>query len=335
MAEEKKITQTKSFFRLHGIIMNKDTVNSKGKKGFTEGKTKNNDNYRALKFMVKTSSSNMVPVEMFGMPRDKVYLYNKKLPKGSNTKSVAWKDRNKDIKDYELIKPEFDSTLEYEEKFKDGEFVCVVGKIEFSTYYDERRKETVEQTKYIMTNIYEVDATKKSTDLNSEDFEEDSVFEQEIIIDESIEMRDEEKLVVNAKVIGYKTTAPAVFEISLVENAKLARNIRKLKAGDFLKVSGIINNRAVKEAVESNEDEWGNGKEVKSITKYIKCLEINRAYPDTLEKKKYTMEELASIGKADEAKKINESKKTLENLEKLEDDDNNDNDDLPFGLDED
>lgn len=71
--QDTKFEQTKSRFRLMGKINKLDVTNERC---YRKGVTRNGDNYESLKFSIQTSPTNSVPVEIFGMERDKVYFYS-------------------------------------------------------------------------------------------------------------------------------------------------------------------------------------------------------------------------------------------------------------------
>lgn len=327
---ESKLTQTKSFFRLHGFITGKDTVKAKGNNGFTEAMTGHGDAYRSLRFMVKTSEKNQIPVEMFGMVQEFAYMYSKKEKK---TEKIKWSERNTKKKEgYELIKPDYDACEEIHTTFKDGDAICVIGVIDFSTYTNEKTGKTTNQKKFIIKQAYPIDTSKHVMDFNDENFEEDCIFEQEIVIAETFDDKDLNKLIIYANTIAYGDKVnPATLEINK-ETApeQFVKNMKALKYGDFIKVSGIVNNRAIDEIVAAGGD-WGTTQ--KTITTYLNSLEITGAYGETLEKKLYTEGDLITENKQ-ESKVKAQAKKTFENIQKIEDetDAEEDDEELPFDL---
>ena len=326
---EGKLTACEGSSQLRGIIVGKD--NPRKGNGFTEGKTKAQVPYRSIRFLLKTNTDNVVPVELFGQIQDKAYLYNKTL---KDTKPVAWAKRFDKAPDgYELILPTYDLTKKISDDFKDGMSVVVVGETKFSEYTPDGSTTAQLQNKIEIKRIFKAAAP---IDFTSDKFEEECYFIQEIIIREVVEVASENKLDIYAYVLesrGKKkapVVQPALFEINTdTADAVFVRNMKALKFGDFIKVNGKILCEAVIEEVAEN-DGWG--KKEKVAVSYHKALEITGAYGETLEKKKYTEEDLVSNnvdatfnGTGDAAKKI---------LEQLEKEQAEGSDELPFDLDE-
>jgi len=67
-----KLEQTKGNFKFEGIVVgiSKDTA-------FIESETKDHKPYRSIRFMVKTSATNIENVELFGAEQDFVYAYSR------------------------------------------------------------------------------------------------------------------------------------------------------------------------------------------------------------------------------------------------------------------
>jgi hypothetical protein len=316
MADEYKgkLIPCKGSGQLRGIIVGKD--NPKKGNGFIEGKTNDQVPYRSIRFLVKTNTDNIVPVELYGQVQEKAYLYNKKI---KDTKPVIWTKRfDKALDGYDLILPTYDLVKKIDEDFKDGVSVLIIGENMFSEYTPANSDKAQLQTKFTIKIIRTATAP---VDFASNKFEEECYFIQEIIIREIVEVASENKLDVYAYVLesrGKKKAPiiqPALFEINTEAADKdFVRNMKALKFGDFIKINGKIQCRALTEEVIEN-DGWG--KKEKAVVKYYKAMEITGAYGETLEKKKYTEEDLVISnteatfnGTGDAAKKV------LEQLEK-------------------
>lgn len=276
-----QLQQTKSNFVLRGIVTGKDTpskANGYREGVIAQGKNKGK-NYRSIRFSLKTSEENIIPVEMFGMERDKVYFYNKSERK---TVPVDWNKRDMTPRDgYRLIPPEYDLIEKINNDFKDGDIVVAVGDIKVSTYLD-KQNNTKQNTKYVLKRVNPSDAI---LDFTSDKFEELNNFEQEVIIDSIV--HEEGKVIVSAFVINF---GDQVVNTELEINTKTAnpafvRNIKTLKFGDFIKFKGVIKKRILNEKIDGA---WGT----EVIRDYIDSREILSADPETLEKSKYKEEDL-------------------------------------------
>jgi single-stranded DNA-binding protein len=317
------LVQSKGYCTFRGIIAGKD--NPRKGYGYEEGTDKNQKKYRKIRFMVKTSPDNMVPVELFGGIRDDVYAYNSK---SKETKKIAWAKRNDKLPDgFAFINPvEFDLVQDLKENYKDGDSIFIKGEPQFSTYEDNQNKIKL-QVKYIIKNVYK---TTEPVDFTSDKFEEDSKFVQDIVIRDITEDTKEKKLFVSAYIILYGGKfEPADFIVDTEKNSKFAKNMKGLKFGDSIKVNGIIQNRALTEDV---EEDTGWGTKARAATNVYRALEITGADGDTLEKKKYKEEDFVKNeseatfnGTGDAAKKV---------LEQLEKEQAEGTDDLPFNLDD-
>jgi hypothetical protein len=166
--------------------------------------------------------------------------------------------------------------------------------------------------------------------LAAEEYKEDAVFEQEIVINSIEEDKKENKLMVNALTIAYGNKInPAYFEVNTeTANPSFVKNARTLKYGDYLKVNGVIHFRAVQKEIQE-DDGWGT--KVNTTTTYYKNLEITGAYGETLDKKKYKEDDLVSDVVVKKEKKEKASK-FLESVKEIEDNNTDNNDELPFEL---
>lgn len=287
MAIECKYPQTKSYFKVRGIINGLKTER-KGY-GFMEGKTGSGNLYRSLRFNVKTSETNNLTVEMFGQVQKEACFYNKKT---RITTKVDWAKRNTaKIKGSELIAPDYDNAKTINDTYKDGDGIVIIGEIQFSEY------EGKQQTKYVIKQIY---AVTETVDFTAKDFVEESMFEHEIIINDVFEV--DKKLFINAYAINYGDKfQSAIFELTQSADPKFVANIKKLKYGTFLKVNGIVNNRAiVSEVAEASADGWGEI--MRKVTTYQNSLEIVGAFGETLQAGLYKESEISEAIAAVDAK---------------------------------
>lgn len=270
---EFKFEQTKNHIVLTGIIAGKD--NPKKSNGYKEGVIENGDykgnKYRSIRFMLKTSDSNVIPVEVFGTTKENVVFYNEKLKKSVK---VNWEQRHTAKYDgYELMLPEYDLAEIINNEFKDGDSVTIKGKIRYQIYEDKL------QIKFIIGKIYKC---TEPLDFTSENFKEKCYFNQEIIVESVEEDKKENKVFVNAYHIEYGDRINfCSFEVDpLHVTPTFIKNIKGLKFGDFIKVSGVIHSRVI--YTEVNGD-WGRD----VIKENKKCLEIDKCYQETFVAKKY------------------------------------------------
>lgn len=314
--KDSKYPQTSTFFRVRGIISGKDDPR-KGF-GFITGKTKPTDGkepkeYKSNRFFVKSSPNNQAVVEVFGQQQPEAYFYSRKA---KQTKKVDWNKRfSTKLDGYEIILSDYDKAEKIDKEFKDGDSVVVTGKIVHSEYENPNTGKKQLQSKFTIGSIY---AATEPIDFNSSDFKEDAIFEEEIIINEVVEDKEAGKLYVYAYVINYGDVfVPCSYEIDITRNPKFANKFKTLKFGDFINVGGIINNRVITEEV-AEEDEWGE--QVRTAKTYEKSLQIIGCKAESLEKKKFTEDDIMSVNDSGlDSGEFNPEA--------------NDDDDLPFALD--
>lgn len=270
------LQQSKGIFMIKGIIEGKDNpANGNGFKSGTveKGKSKGSK-YNSIKFKLKTSKDNMIPVELFGMEKQKAYFYNKKLKK---TVAVDWAKRKmKAPEGYNLIVPEFDVAESINTEYKDGDVIRIVGEFQFSTYTD--KFGTVKpQTRYVIKQIH---PSQDKIDFNDPDFKELNEFSQDIIVN-SVDV-EAKVLYVNANIIGYANSVnTTTFEVNTATaHPAFINTLKSMKFGDFIRVIGVINHKIINE-----ETDGAFGKQI--IKDYKKSLEIIGADPASYEKKKY------------------------------------------------
>jgi hypothetical protein len=283
MADENKLVQTKGSFVIKGVIEGKD--NPANNNGYNEGVVKNGESsgskYRSIKFKVKTSNDNIIPVELFGMEKEKAYFYNKDEKKSV---PVEWSKRHMPATNgYQLILPEYDFVEKINNEFKDGDVARIVGEFQFQTYKDNNGNEK-RQTKFIIKKMYKSD---DELNFNDEQFKEDNSFSQEVVINEVDVDNSEKKVYLSTYVIGYKEAlSVANFEIDMYKaNPVFVKNIKSLKIGDFIELKGKINYKVINEVVDGD---WG----IEVIRDYKKSLEVTGAKGESFVKSMYKEKDL-------------------------------------------
>lgn len=264
MAEQKKfkMEQTKGSFKVNGVI-----VGLANDKAYSNGKGKNEMDWESIRFGVKTSTTNIVNVELFGQEREYVYPYSK--AEGKSMK-VAFNKRDNLDEGYHLIGVnistldaeggtvrknyvEFDAPKVIMNEFKDGDSVFITGEVVPNVFVS-NSGDTISSPKFSIKSIKKL---KDDIDLKAEKFIETASFEQEIVIDNTVEDKNAQKVIVNARTIGYADSYKEIqFVIHKDKNEKLANKFLKLKFGDFILVQGILTSVEVAQVEES--DEWGS-----------------------------------------------------------------------------
>jgi len=306
----KKLEQTKGKIKLVGKVVG---ISDK-EKSLREGFTKDDKKFQSISFYVQTSTNNRIRVEMFGMERDNVKAYSRKA---KESKDVPWSKRHDNHGDYKVmgvnLKLEEDKDgklqrkvlVEYDavdyilNNLNEEDVIQLDGEIDFQQYENDEG-EVKRSTKFIIKSV-----TKKDIELDfdDEDFKEEAIFEQEIVVLETEKLSDENKVLVNAKVVKYNgDTADADFIVDETTHPKLANNITKrFSLGDFIKVYGRIASIAVEddaEEVVEDEDDWGGDDDIKEsfkyITNFVRELRITSVDSTTYEKNKYNENDLFS-----------------------------------------
>lgn len=307
-----QLDQTKGKIKLEGKIKG-----IKNEKAFKEGFTKSEKPFKSLAFFVETSPVNKVRVELFGMERDQVSAYSQKA---KETKKVNWANRNDNHGDYKVlgvnlflekgtdgknvrkVLVEYDAIDYIQQNLQDGDSVRIVGEPDFQEY-ENQQGQVKESVKFNLKSITKID----EIDFASETFKEVSMFEQEIVVTETMVDEESKKLIINAKVIKYGGDhVNATFVVDGAKLPKLANNMAKrLSFGDFIKVFGLVINSATKEEAQVEEaiddaDDWGGDDDVKNsmetsyITNYVNELQVTSVDSATYEQKKYNEEDFMS-----------------------------------------
>jgi hypothetical protein len=280
------IKNTKSTFQLRGIISGLEG-NKKNfgyecgvlDKGNSAGKE-----YNKIRFYIQTSKNNKIPVELFGIVKEKVCFYSKQK---KDSKMIPWNNRlTAKIEGYEYIIAEFDLIEKIKKDFKDGNSVFVNGEFQFSEYEDNQGNKK-NQTRYLIKTIYSTKEDLTNDDFEKKDFEEKNTFQQEIIINSVDEVVADKKTYVNAYVHDFKGIHNTTFVIeSNKDTQKLKNSFKTLRLGDFIKIHGVINYQVEKYMKKGGD--WGD----EPIINVNKSLEIKGADPATLERKMYTETDL-------------------------------------------
>lgn len=310
---KKEMIQGKGSGTLKGIIVGKESPR-KGNE-YVEGVDKKQNKYRKMRLMVKTSKNNLVVLDFFGGVRDYVYAYNSKE---KITKKIAWDKRNDELPSgFTFINPpEYDLVGEIHKNYKDGDSVKIKFTPTFSTYETNDGK-IKQQVKFLGKNIERIEPIN----FDSENFEEEVNFTQDIVIREITEDTAEKKLYISAYVILYGNKfEPAEFVLDTERDADFTKNMKGLKFGDSIKIYGTIQNRVI---TEEKQEKTGWGDQPQSAYDIIRYLEIRGALGETLQKKLYKEDDFEKIEDGITA----EQKKAL--VKEVKDEEG-----LPFKLDE-
>ena len=202
MAKKKENTlkQTRGSFTLSGKVTGVDRDGY-----YKEGETQNGAEYLRMNFGVKTSNTQTVYVESFGMEPENVYLFsnNRELKYPDNMMKLpysTWLDEKEELAEegwnttdlviglerddsgklinqinttkYDGIAQIYDDELLY-----NGQDVTVIGDLVHRSY-ENRQGKTVVQTAYEIRKVY---GTRKEVDFDSDKFAEVATFKQEFI----------------------------------------------------------------------------------------------------------------------------------------------------------
>jgi len=283
MAEKKdfKLQQTKGNFKLQGVITGiaKEGVFREGETKSDEGKV---SKYRSIRFNIKTSPTNTIPVELYGSEQDVVYAYSRT---NKDTKKITWKDRlgkfentyhligvnitNKftsdgvikeamlsdvveefsklkkdESKEIKMTCTDYDAVKVINESFNDGDSVYITGELKPNPYIN-AQGEFINGFKYTIKSISK---QKKEIDFEDEMFQEIASFDCEMIVTDTLLVEakskdDIEKVIINAYAIGYADSFKQIqFAIHCDKNKKLGEKFTKLNFGDYIKVLGVCIN---------------------------------------------------------------------------------------------
>lgn len=293
MAEKEiKLEQTKGKFKLQGIVTGVERDGA-----YREGTTGGGKDYKSIRFGVKTSPTNTVYVELFGMEKDQVFAWNTKAKAGSQ---FDWDDRYDLPKGYHLMGvnvkltedgeqetlAELEAVEKIYEELQDDMSVYVTGQPQFSEY--EKDGKTVQK---VVWSIGSIGLTKNPIDFTDEKFKEVSEFQQTVVITDTDVDRETKKLIVNTYIVTDKkgNFTSSQFVVDGTTHATLAGNMKKrLKFGDLVTVEGkVVNEKITTEVVE--EDDWGgDSSSFNTQTATVTEMKITTITPGTHEAKKYT-----------------------------------------------
>lgn len=302
------LPETKGSFQLQGAVQGVERDNF-----FKEQLTKTNKKMRFSKFGIKTSEENAIYLDLNGMVRDFVYFGKKNKDTGKyETKKVPWAQRNDfkeegyrmygvniGIEQYideagkkqnkKVVMPEYDACGYVAENLKDDAEVFVRGKIEFSSFTNDKG-EVSRSTKFVPNQI---SSLKSPIDFTSEDYVEKNDFTQTIIfMDINLDDTDPEdkKGLLQAKIVNYSTIEDVEF---VVRNNSLFKTLKKnLKPYNTIQVHGKVINKALTEEVETG-DTWGEENPMNQVNRvYIRELEIKGANPDSVDTETYTKDNI-------------------------------------------
>lgn len=284
MAKKTEFKPNRISFKARGIITRL------GDRGYAEDE--NQGMWQRIRFGVKTSPTNEVPVELFGYKGDAFYWSKEK---GQSFK-VDFEDRYnkpKGVKDAHMMgvgvnhkgtKEGLENLHKYDavqailDNFSDGDSVQITGQVEYSSY--EKEGETVVQKSYSIDRITKFN---DPIDFDKEDFKEVSSFEGTFVFLDIDKVKDEDDKVyfdVTSRVVTKKDGTFIDTEFQIPERkAKMSKAFKKsLKWGDEIKVKGLLRNEAIQTEVEDEEeDEWGSEEVAgygKPITTYKRSMDI-------------------------------------------------------------
>lgn len=294
------LQETKGSFQLRGVVTGTDKDSF-----YKEITTKSNKPMRMVNFGINIDKDKAVYVSLNGMEKDTV-CFSKSEGKGKDRKTtvekVKWNDRLSfkkdgfrpiginlglkkivDAKGNEINDKatlfEYDACKHIHDNLTDDVSVFIKGKLEYSTYND------AHQTKFVPNQV----SLCKPIDFDDENYEVLGNFEQTIVF-MGIDRPDkaEEKFIVTANIITYNSIEATEF---IVENPKLAKNLKSLKPYTSIKVYGDIRvERDVDEVVEE-DDGWGTSNpmdRVKSPT--TRSLVITGADKESIDTELYSEE---------------------------------------------
>lgn len=286
MANNDKLQQTKSYFKVVGKVTRLDKDGAFREETATKGKHEG-ETYRALRFGVKTSHTNEIIVEMFDYEPQEVFLWNSKKKqedknyKGEKIPFAKWEAQQDELREqgYAVLQtrvgfsydengklisrglPSYVASKYIYENLTNGDSVFVDGEIRYGTYQNREGKE-VEKKTYIIKRLYKL---KEDVDFDAENFEEVTYFEQEMVFVGADIDKKEKKAYVTGRIIDYQKNfhdTQMVIDFSDGEDGvdkdmvKLADAfLKKIKFGDVINVHGDTLNRVIVEEVEDGENE--------------------------------------------------------------------------------
>jgi hypothetical protein len=311
MAKERlfDLPQTRGSFQLKGKISGVEKDNF-----FTEKKTKNGGDFRAVNFGVTYDEHATVFVGVNGTTRDKVY-FSKRNPdtKKTETKAVNWNQRESFKEDgWNIIgincgieqkrnekgavenitksMVEYDAAQYLSAYLEDDMDVFMSGNVEFNSFTN-KNGEVTSGINFRPNRIY---ACKAPIDFEKEDYVPQHDFKQTIVFKEINQEKENDKatgrFIVSAWIVNYASIENADF---IIEDKGLANIFKKnLKEYTAISVWGNINCRVVVEEVAS-DGYWGASDPTKRINNpVVREMVITGADPASRDTETYTEQEM-------------------------------------------
>lgn len=321
------LPETKGTYQCKGIISGVARD-----KFYTSKTTKTGKDFRAVNFGCAYDDKKNVYMSLNGMPQQKVYFSKRNPNTGkTETKSVAWADRNKfnedgwrmigvglglkkttnsegkEVNDKKTMTP-FDACGYIKDNLQDDMSTFIRGNIEFSSYMDGEGN-VRRSVKYVPNQISlckEVDFSEYDEDNKPvHDFTQTIVFMS--IEKEKENDRDTGRFVVSAKIVTYSDIVDTQF---IITDAKLAGLFKKnLKSFNAITVHGHIEVSHQVEEI-SNEDVWGEVNTMTAVTAPTKTeMIITGATSSSIDRDTYTEKNVS-----DAVKKIRASQTAEKNF---------------------
>lgn len=314
-AEKTELQQTKGTFKLIGKVSNIDRENNYVEKISDKGARKG-DPQRQLRFNVMTSPTNSVQVGMFSYEPEEVFLWNSKTKKenpaykGERVEYSKWSknrlnyeksgsvplqtktgieyapDEKGKLKAQIQNLPTYDAMEYIKEHLYNGDSVVIEGDISYNTY-ENKQSNIVTSTNYNVTSLFKL---QKDVDFEKEDFEETSLFVQEMVFVGAENYKKESKAEITGRIIAYnKQYVDAEFVINYANDdeagtfKKMAEAYAKaVKFGSVIRIHGNIVNRAVTsmEAIEDGDKNdvlallSGEKNRMEAVTSYQRFMEL-------------------------------------------------------------
>ena len=301
------LPETKGEFQLVGIVsgMSKDNA-------YKELVTKSNRAMRFINFGLSYQDGKTLYANLQGMEQDYVYFSKYPVKKGEkgDTIKVPWEDRfnyrkegyrlignnigvkktinnkGEEINDKKIL-TDFDACREIEANLKDGSSVFTKGRLEYSSYTDDKGNKR-NSVKIIPNQL----SLCSKIDFKDEKYVCKNYFSQVIIfMGINQEKDDNEKptgrFVVSAKIVTYASIEDMEL---IIEDKNLASTFRKeLKPYWAISVHGQIVSSTQVEEIADDEDEWGEPDPMKKVNAPVKReFIITGANGKTIEKELYS-----------------------------------------------
>jgi hypothetical protein len=291
-----ELKETKGKFKVVGKVSRIDRDGAFKESIMDNQNNKNHGRtYRALRFGVKTSDTNEIFVGCFDYEPEEVFMWNSEMKKAD----PSYKGTRVPLGDWEMNKSKYkedgyavlqsrigldwkdDGKLDTEglpryitskllyDNLNNGDPVAVEGTVRYSEYQNQQGQ-TVKRKDYTIEKVFRL----KKLDFDSEDFNEVSYFEQEVVyVDVDIDKK-EKKAYLTGRVIDYfKNFVDMDFVVNFgtedggndPDMVKLAEALaKKVKFGDVINVYGNAVNKMI--VTEEEDDEVDEADElIKSL----------------------------------------------------------------------